>query len=103
MTEAIRTEPGGSGLSRVLSAWHDPAARILNIDLLTVMIAVLLPWSTSGVAIAVVLFTAPLVLGAYVVLQRATWRVAMLYFGFVSSLLVLTLVAGMVGLAALPR
>jgi O-antigen ligase len=43
MTEAIRTEPGVSGLSRVLSAWHDPAARILNIDLLTVLIAILLP------------------------------------------------------------
>src|SRR5260370_34427807 len=56
MTEAIRTESGVSGLSRVLSAWHDPAARILNIDLLTVLIAILLPWSTSGVAIAVVLW-----------------------------------------------
>jgi O-antigen ligase len=61
MTEAIRTEPGVSGLSRVLSAWHDPAARILNIDLLTVMIAVLLPWSTSGVAIAVVLWLIALI------------------------------------------
>src|ERR1700738_4595988 len=61
MTEAIRTEPGVSGLARVLSAWHDPAARILNIDLLTVMIAVLLPWSTSGVAIAVVLWLIALI------------------------------------------
>jgi O-antigen ligase len=61
MTEAIRTERGASGLSRVLSAWHDPAARILNIDLLTVLIAILLPWSTSGVAIAVVLWFAALV------------------------------------------
>ena len=61
MTEAIRTERGVSGLSRVLSAWHDPAARILNIDLLTVLIAILLPWSTSGVAIAVVLWFAALV------------------------------------------
>jgi O-antigen ligase len=61
MTEAIRTEPGVSGLPRVLSAWHDPAARILNIDLLTVLIAVLLPWSTSGVAIAVVLWLIALI------------------------------------------
>ena len=61
MTEAVRTEPGGFGLSRVLSAWHDPAARILNIDLLTVLIAILLPWSTSGVAIAVVLWLIALV------------------------------------------
>jgi O-antigen ligase len=61
MTEAIRTEPGVFGLSRVLSAWHDPAARILNIDLLTVLIAILLPWSTSGVAIAVVLWLIALI------------------------------------------
>lgn len=61
MTETIRTEPGVSGLSRVLSVWHDPAARILNIDLLTVLIVVLLPWSTSGVAIAVVLWLIALI------------------------------------------
>jgi O-antigen ligase len=61
MTEAMRTEPGVSGLSRVLSAWHDPAARILNIDLLTVLIAIMLPWSTSGVAIAVVLWLIALI------------------------------------------
>jgi O-antigen ligase len=61
MTEAMRTESGGFGLSRVLSAWHDPAARILNIDLLTVLIAILLPWSTSGVAIAVVLWLIALI------------------------------------------
>jgi O-antigen ligase len=48
----MRTERRFSGLSRVLSAWHDPSARILNIDLLTVLIALVLPWSTSGVAIA---------------------------------------------------
>ena len=41
MTEAVRREPGVSGLSLVLSAWRDPAARILNIDLLTVLIAIL--------------------------------------------------------------
>jgi O-antigen ligase len=56
MTETARREPGLSGLSLVLSAWHDPAARIFNIDLLTVLIALLLPWSTSGVAIAAVLW-----------------------------------------------
>jgi O-antigen ligase len=61
MTEAARSEPGASGLSLVLSAWHDPAARILNIDLLTVLIAILLPWSTSGVAIAVVLWIVALI------------------------------------------
>lgn len=56
MTEAIRTEPARSGFSRVLSARHDPAARILIVDLLTLLIAILLPWSTSGVGIAAVLW-----------------------------------------------
>jgi O-antigen ligase len=56
MTEAVKREPGLSGLSLVLSSWHDPVARILNVDLLAVLIAILLPWSTSGVGIAVVLW-----------------------------------------------
>jgi len=42
----------GAMFSQVLSAWHDPTARILNLDLLAVLVAALLPWSTSGVAIA---------------------------------------------------
>src|SRR5258708_536817 len=48
MNEAVRRERGVSGVSLVLSAWRDPAARILNVDLVTVLIAILLPWSTSG-------------------------------------------------------
>jgi len=56
MTEAIRPEPGASWLTVIWSARHDPAARILNVDLLTVLIAILLPWSTSGVAIAAALW-----------------------------------------------
>ena len=60
MTEAARTEPGVS-FSVIMSAWHDPAARILNIDLVTVLIAVLLPWSTTGVVICVVLWLMALV------------------------------------------
>jgi O-antigen ligase len=56
MTEAVRTEPPLSGLSLVFSAWHDPVARILNVDLLTVLVAILLPWSTTGAVIAVVLW-----------------------------------------------
>jgi O-antigen ligase len=55
MSEAVNRELKVS-LSTVLSAWHDPAARILNVDLLTILIAILLPWSTSGVAIAAVLW-----------------------------------------------
>jgi hypothetical protein len=45
MTDAVTRETRLSGFSLVLSAWHDPAARILNVDLLTVLIALLLPWS----------------------------------------------------------
>ncbi|MDP1868178.1 MAG: O-antigen ligase family protein [Bradyrhizobium sp.] len=61
MTDAIRREPGASWLSVIWSARHDPAARILNIDLLTVLIVLLLPWSTSGVAIAAVLWLVALI------------------------------------------
>jgi O-antigen ligase len=45
----------------VFAAWHDPVARILNIDLLAVVIAILLPWSTSGVVIFVVLWIVALI------------------------------------------
>lgn len=61
MTEAARTEPGLSGFALVMSAWHDPYARIFNIDVLTVLIAILLPWSTTGVVIAAVLWIIALV------------------------------------------
>ena len=61
MTHTIPREPGASWLSVVWSARHDPAARILNVDLLTVLIAILLPWSTSGVAIVVVLWFVALI------------------------------------------
>ena len=61
MTDATRREPGASWLSVIWSARHDPAARIFNIDLLTVLIAILLPWSTSGVAIAAVLWFVALI------------------------------------------
>lgn len=56
MTE---TEAGNSisrGVAVVLSAWRDPVARILNIDLLAVLLAILLPWSTTGVVIVSVLW-----------------------------------------------
>lgn len=61
MTEAVRREPELSGLSLVFSARRDPAARILNVDLLAVLIAILLPWSTTGVVIAVALWVIALV------------------------------------------
>ena len=61
MTEAVRREPGASRWSYIMSARHDPAARIFNIDLLTVLIALLLPWSTTGVVIAAVLWIIALI------------------------------------------
>jgi O-antigen ligase len=61
MTEAARKQPGLSGLALVMSARHDPAARILNVDLLTVLIAILLPWSTTGVVIVAVLWVIALI------------------------------------------
>jgi O-antigen ligase len=61
MTNAVRRDPGISWFSLILSARHDPVARILNVDLLAALIAILLPWSTSGVAIAAVLWIIALV------------------------------------------
>ena len=48
-------------LAAVFSAWHDPAARILNVDLLTVLVAALLPWSTSGVVVVTVIWLIALI------------------------------------------
>ncbi|QWG17425.1 O-antigen ligase family protein [Bradyrhizobium sediminis] len=71
MIEAARREPGRSRLALVLPARFSPAAWILSVDLLTVLIAVLLPWSTSGVAIAAVLWLIALVPAIEL---RAFWR-----------------------------
>lgn len=46
----------GAIVSAMLSARRDSAARMLNVDLIAVLVAVLLPWSTSGVAIGMVLW-----------------------------------------------
>jgi O-antigen ligase len=52
MSEPAGKRPSiGSMVAFVFSAWRDPAARILNLDLLAVLLAILLPWTTSGVAI----------------------------------------------------
>src|SRR5476649_1671208 len=56
MTEAVRREPSASRLSVIFAGWPDPAARRFNVDLLTVLIAILLPWSTSGVVIGMALW-----------------------------------------------
>lgn len=47
--------------SIVFTAWHNPAARILNIDLLAVGLAALLPWSTSGVLVFALLWIVALI------------------------------------------
>jgi O-antigen ligase len=56
LTDAAGNTRSASRLSVIFSAWHDPAARVLNVDLLAVLIAAVLPWSTSGVAIFAVLW-----------------------------------------------
>jgi O-antigen ligase len=50
----------GSMLSVMASARHDPFARMLNVDLIAALVAVLLPWSTSGVGIGIVVWLAAL-------------------------------------------
>jgi O-antigen ligase len=60
MTDISR-QPGVSWLALIWSARHDPAARVRNVDLLAVLVAVLLPWSTSGVGIALALWLIALV------------------------------------------
>ena len=56
MFEAVRKGSGVTWQSVLRPAWQDPAARMLNVDLLAILIAVLLPWSTTGVGIAVPLW-----------------------------------------------
>jgi uncharacterized membrane protein len=55
MTEAMGTTPKLSKLSSV-GLWLDPATRLLNIDLLAALSAVMLPWSTTGFTILIVLW-----------------------------------------------
>src|SRR5215813_12681306 len=56
MTEAVGKAARTSWRATIWSARHDPWARILNVDLVTALIAILLPWTTTGVSIAVVLW-----------------------------------------------
>ena len=50
----------GSLLSVMASARRDPFARMLNVDLIAVLVAALLPWSTSGVGIGMLVWLAAL-------------------------------------------
>jgi O-antigen ligase len=61
MTGAAGNTPVVSKFSMVFAAWHDPAARMFNVDLLAVLIAISLPWSTSATAILVILWMIALV------------------------------------------
>jgi hypothetical protein len=61
MTETARSTPGASKFSMIFAAWHDPAARMFNVDLLAVLTAIALPWSTSAAAILVLLWIAALI------------------------------------------
>jgi O-antigen ligase len=56
MTEVMRKEAGTSRLSAMWSGLRDPAARLRNVDRLAILIAILLPWTTTGVGIAVMLW-----------------------------------------------
>src|SRR5690242_5126463 len=51
----------GSARAAILAARHDSAAWVRIIDFLAVLVALLLPWSTSGVGIAVVMWLIVLV------------------------------------------
>ena len=61
MTEVGTKAPDTSWLWAIGAARHDPAARLQNVDLLAILIAILLPWSTSGVGIAIVLWVVALI------------------------------------------
>ena len=50
-----QTNSIGAMVSTMHSAWQDPIARMPNMDLIAVLVAVLLRWSTCGVAIGMVL------------------------------------------------
>ncbi|MBR0714774.1 O-antigen ligase [Bradyrhizobium liaoningense] len=60
MIESLSKPPGKSWLSVIASARHDPAARIFNVDLCAALVAILLPWSTTGTTIAIGMFVVAL-------------------------------------------
>ena len=58
-------------------------------------------WAAAVVALLMAVFTAPLVLGTYVVVQRAGERQARLWVGALVGLMLLVLLSAAVGLAVL--
>src|SRR6516164_11410467 len=71
MAEVVPKEQGTSLLSGIWSALRDPALRLRNVDRLAMLIAILLPWSTTGVGIAAALW---LIAFVPTVEPRALWR-----------------------------
>jgi len=51
MTEAVQSECSPSGSSSIWSIWFDQASGIRNLDLAAVLLALVLPWSTTGTVI----------------------------------------------------
>lgn len=92
--EATRTErPAGGLLAGLLAAWHDPAARIRNVDVVAVLLAASLPWSTSAVAILGVIWLIALLttleLRAFVrtLKQPVSWLPILLFLLAVAGML----------------
>ena len=71
MAEVVPREQGATVLSGIWSALRDPALRLRNVDRLAMLIAILLPWSTTGVGIAAALW---LIAFVPTVEPRALWR-----------------------------
>jgi O-antigen ligase len=57
VTEDVSKNASGPVTRRSpFAAWRDPATRTLTVDVIAVLVAAVLPWSTSGVAIFMVLW-----------------------------------------------
>jgi O-antigen ligase len=61
MTKATSIAPLASKRAVIAAAWHNPARQILAVDILAVLTAASLPWSTSAVAVFIVLWLLALV------------------------------------------
>ncbi len=61
MTEAATSIPGVSTIPAVRGSWLDPAGWFLIADLLATLAAAMLPWSTTGFAILLVLWLLALI------------------------------------------
>ena len=61
MSEVVRSETGDARPSTIWLDWRDPAVRLRNVDRVAMLIAILLPWTTTGVGIAVLLWLIALV------------------------------------------